>query len=295
MSSATDPAVAPAGLLARARGASRTGGPRRGAWADFLPQIPREHGAWVMLAAALVAGFAGARSIRPFPAALMGTAAVLAFFAQDALRRSVRTGAGVADLRGGIALGALACVVGGTLFFFCEPWSLLLLAGVGGLFCLVELAFASRYGALGVRQPLAAQLLGVAGLALAVPGAFLAAEGELRPPALLAGGACAAFFSSSVFYVRFLLECRHPERNSFVAARRAGWVYHGALLGLFAAIAALSSGQGVLWMLMFLPALVRAFHDLAAPPAATPPLRRVGLREAAYALWFALFLPLALR
>lgn len=144
------------------------------------------------------------------------------------------------------------------------------------------------------------EILAVGALALTAPAAWVVAFGALDSRAWWVWAACTLFFSSGVFFVKMLLaaarmrgEFRAPERWR---AGRDNLVYHALLLALVVgALWIPGGGAGILLALAYLPAILRAFRGWLRLSNVLPPLKRVGVLEVLYSLWFAGFFIVAVR
>lgn len=129
--------------------------------------------------------------------------------------------------------------------------------------------------------------------ALTLPGpAACALVAPLGTKAWVVWGLSIAFFASGVFAVKLVLASA-KFRKGLTSRERwgIGWphvLYHALL---FVGLVLLRS----LWLgIAFLPALVRAILTYVRLDGTLPPLKKVGMREAALALWFGIIATLAL-
>ena len=101
-------------------------------------------------------------------------------------------------------------------------------------------------------------------------------------------GLSAAYFASSVFYVKLRVTGLHARRQG--DKRSARWqciAYHTFLLTALSVLS-ITGSLSLFAMLAFTPALVRTFWSLLKP-APSLNLTRIGITEIVYALIFLLF------
>ena len=255
------------------------------------PPIPHEHGAWVILYAPLFIALAATPPFALAPSLLLVLAVTGLFLAREAAGRLLRRRgqAGTTFWLGVYLAAALA----GTLPLL-RSYRRLALLHVGllvvGLFALHALLLLwparkrldrSQWG----------EILGVGALALTAPAAYVVARGALDSRAWTLWAACVLYFSSGIFYVKMLLAAVKVRRVIGWPERwrvgRDNLLYHLLLVGGVAVLAAQQGGRsGLLVALAYLPALCRAFRGWATLTNRLPPLKRVGLAETFYSLWF---------
>ncbi len=258
--------------------------------------FPSEHGSWSLtltpfLIGAGVGAVAGAATFAVGATALALAAVMALFLARQPISlwvRIVRGRGRRADLGAAqfwsLLLGGLAVLAGGGLLAL-GRWPVLWL----GLPAVGVLALTLVLGtALGPRT-LLVELIGVIGLALAAPAAYVSMAGRLDATAWLAWGISALHSAISVLYVRLRIDERHGR-----ASRGETWAVVAAhALSLLAVIAAV-------WMrwlppLVALPVgllLVRALYVARRRPQIEN-VKRFGFIEMGVALSFALLVVLA--
>ncbi len=265
--------------------AAREGLPSRRASA--LP-LPKEHGSWVMLAVAFLAG-AGAAG-RLTPALLLYLVAFLAIFI---LRRPASLllrggpGASTPEERRLLArwLVALA-IAGGAAALGLLALGLWLMIPLG-IAALALLAVDLRRAVRTARPTLASELAGAAGIALGAPGSYYAASGALDGTAFALWLLSALYFASGVFYIR--MKARWvKEPPSSPAARWASGrdtvLYHAAALAVAAAASAAGYAPPLAWVSL-LPVTARRLYATARGQRETD-FRRLGYVETAHSLVF---------
>lgn len=246
--------------------------------------LPSEHGSWAMMFTPFVIG-AGVAGILSAPLWLCGAAALALFLARQPLGLLARVRRGKARANDGPAawfwsalLLAVAAGAGAWLLLL-GRWAILWLAVPAGIVLALTLALSAR---LGPRQ-LSVELLGVAGLALSAPAAYVAATGHLDLTAWLTWLLSAAHSVISVLYVRLRIDethdrASHPQRMAVIGA-------HGL------ALAAVVGGALGGWIppLVMLPLallLLRAVYVGWRRPRVAN-IVRFGLAETGFALAFA--------
>jgi hypothetical protein len=245
----------------------------------ITPPIPREHGAYVILACSWLLGLLGSPRIEPLPSLLSLVAVFSLFLMQEPLRllqvarRTGRNGASRPGMiRWALATGSLA-VIAGTPVVLARPEILWLL--------LPASAVMVAYGLLVARRaPMnRLSLAGFIGLALTAPGARIAAAGGFPAGELLALWLLAAcFFCGSSFCVNIRLK---GDKAVAPAIR-----FHLAAMGVTFALVALGLAPPIALAAM-LPAiakLVWIIRDI--PRYRAMPLKRIGIQESLVAILF---------
>lgn len=243
------------------------------------PRIPREHGAWVMLAIPLILGVV-LTGPRPCVAWWIAPAAVFVFLAHESLvpvaqrrlaerpcplkwtrSRLVWGGLYLGASAGALALAVLGAPVG-------SRSTLLALAGAAG-FAGAVYAVASVFGH---RRDLWVELVGMGALALSAP-MMAAAAGTWHHVRPLAAAALAfAYFVSALAFVR---SYDRRLRNLRKAVTGCLVVHAGLVAGLVGLW--LAGVLPALGLLAFAPVLGRTVWGIVRPPAGVVGL---GFREA---------------
>jgi hypothetical protein len=264
------------------------------------PPIPREHGAWVILFAPLWIALGMAQRAKPVEGTLLILAVTGGFLARNALglllRRRDRAGTGF-----WLAIYLLLMAGAGlSLLLVYQEWALLtigLLAGaLWGIHSLLLLLPARKR----LDRSQWGEILGVSALVLTGPAGVAVMRGAVDASAWLLWAVCALYFSGGIFHVKMWLEAVKHKKDWSAQTRwqvgRDHLVYHVLLLiTLLLAAFHLPGSTALLVGLAFLPALCRAFWSWLCLAPQLPPLKRVGILETVYALWFAGFLIAALR
>ena len=245
------------------------------------PRLPRQHGAWVMLAIPLLLGLALTRG-RSGAAWWVVPGFLLAFLAQDALLQWAHTGRRKPTSRGHLRRTAgwgLAYLSGSAACFLFALWTAPAEARPSVLAVAVPAAVAAAvwgsHSALHRGRALWSELIGMAGMTLAAPLMATAAGMPVRGLPMGAAATAYAYCLSTVTCVRTF------ERRR-AAPRSAAAIDLAAHVVLFAAVALLSRIDIAppRLPLSLVPVAVRVGAGLAWPPR---DLRALGRRE----LWVA--------
>lgn len=253
------------------------------------PPLPREHGAWVMLALPLLLGLSlggGHRAAWGVP-----VAAVLAFLAHYAFVPVIQRGRagkpGPAEWArarwtwGGLYLVGASLAFAATLLLSASPRTVVNLALVSGACAAVYFAAA----ALGSGRAIVSELVGMAGMALSAP-LIAAAAGRLDHRAWTAAAVAYAYFVSSVAFVRAYGALREDR-----AGATARCLLAHAGVALFLGVLA-ATGRVAAWpLLAMLPPLGRTVRGLVRPPRN---LRVLGMQELGVAVALAVICIVAL-
>jgi hypothetical protein len=241
--------------------------------------LPREHGAYVILASAWLLGVLQAPSVDPFRAALSLVAIAMAFFVQEPIRQLLvirRTGRNRERRRFLIEWSAAMTLLGldaAAPIAISQPailWLLLPAGIVGGL-----------YGAMLLRRASmdALATVGFIGLSLAAPAASIASSGRFAPFEVLGLWLLAAmFFCGSSYSVRIRLKGAYSVTEAvgyhLMALAGVACLTLVTLLPPIALVAILPGGAKLLWILRD----VDRYRRL--------PLKRIGIQESVVSLLF---------
>jgi len=138
------------------------------------------------------------------------------------------------------------------------------------------------------------ELVAIAGLTMTAPAAHYVAIGEMTGVAFWLWALSAAYFASSVFYVKLRvtgIHARKPEDKL-----RARWQclgYHSFLLVSLLALA-ITRSLPLFALIAFAPVLARTFWSLLKP-ARNLNLKRIGIAEIVYSVIFLIFATLTFR
>jgi hypothetical protein len=260
------------------------------------PPMPAEHGAWVVLTVPLLMMWM-AFPPRLVPAVLLVLSVLAAWLAQSTAPAARK---GARGARTWLVLELLvfaACGLGLVLGW--RLWSLVPLGAAAALFAAVHSWMRGKVIKRRLDRSELGELLGVLGLCLTAPAAYVVSTGRLEAPAAAAFAACAVFFGSGVLFVQMLLKRlrarKHPDASRWQVARNVA-LYHGVLVvGLLASAALLPARTALLAIAAFVPALGRTLWGLlTVRSSAVPSFKTIGVLESVYAVWFAVMLALAL-
>jgi hypothetical protein len=268
-----------------------TTGLRTGRRRIARPPFPHEHGAWAMLYSPLIIAVAAFPPIAWLPVTLLTIAVTGLFLARNAFSLIVRRRA---DTGTAFWLSAYLCAAAAAAYplLISSYRADLLFIGIvaAGLLAVHTLLLLipaqkrldrSQWG----------EILAVGALTLTAPAAYIVVHGHLATPAWRLWISCTLFFSSSIFFVKMLL---NAVKVKGAIGRRQRWqlgrndiVYHSVLAIVIVAMVVLQrNATAVLAAAAYVPALVRAFTGWIRLSNKPPPIKRVGLAETAYAVWF---------
>ncbi|HEX9780630.1 MAG TPA: YwiC-like family protein [bacterium] len=261
-------------------------------------ELPHQHGAWSILAAAFLLGLGAAPG--PVPGRVWALlAAILAgFIGRELLSRHLRQAA-----RTGPAAArrlTLLAVCGAVILLACS-WlmlrhRLIWLAAFGA----IEAACVLILGGFERRRrhlSLEAELVGTAGLSLVTLITAYAKTGALSADAVGLWATSALFFCASVFHVRYIVRRRIERAGPLSARLRAGAVsvlYHAVAAGVIAGMGLaglLPPLAGVAWV----PVLGKALLTALRRDTGRLVMRRIGLTELAHTTLFVLLTIVAWR
>ncbi len=255
--------------------------------------LPREHGAWAMFVVPLWIGLGAAfsrstadlgNSSVVLSTCLFAIAAFSFFLMRYPLMIAVKARARPVQeqaLRWSVAYAAIAMVAGGAVVWISRLWLLIPIGAVGIISLVTFLWFAWRR----TEMSSAGEWTGIAGLALAAPGAYLVAGAPADATALVIYLLNVLYFGGTVSYIKFRVrqQPRIPHSAGLcerVAAGRVTLLYHGVAIGIVAVLA-LVGWVPALAPIAFVPTLCKAIGGVMARQE-RPNLPRLGFTE----LWF---------
>lgn len=256
----------------------------------FRLVLPREHGAWAMFAAPLLIGIgvAAKLSVDIFLFAIVAAGFFLLRYPLMLAIKSRSPQARADALKWSAIYGAITFVSSIALLAVTQLWLLIPLGGVGMLSLGIYLWLASR------REEMTTlgEWIGIAGLALGAPGAYLIGKGSLDATALQLYALNLFYFGGTVSYVKFKIR-EQPKAVSPLAdlksrlwAGRVTIAYHAMVIVII----------GILTMQGWLPAIILVAFALpfckVMSGVITRPVRlnipRLGIIEMAFTVAFAL-------
>jgi hypothetical protein len=254
------------------------------------PPLPREHGAWAMFAAPLLVGIGVAEKLN-IAVWLFVLVALGFFLVRYPLMLTVKSRSPQARgdaLRWSLLYSALTSVCGIALLAITQQW-LLIPFGLLGFASLAEyLWLASR------REEMSTlgEWIGIAGLALGAPGAYLVAVGSLDATALVLYVLNVLYFGGTVFYIKFKVR-EQPRAVSLSAdlksrlwAGRTTLAFHG-LVFLFIGVIALQGWVPAIILFAFALPLCKVVNGVITRPVRIN-IPRLGITELALTVVFAL-------
>lgn len=259
-------------------------------------KLPKEHGAWAMFYVPFVLGIlvAGAVSL---PVLLLLLAASALFISRESLlawwrARNRRRQTPASEQAGRLLLiyFAIAAVCGAPLILLYKFYWLAPLALIGCVLLAVNGKQATEFE----DRTVQGEIMAIAGLTMTAPAAYSAAQGAWNLTALWLWALSAAYFASSVFYIKLRVTGLHAKRLE--DKRRARWQcigYHSFLLASLLGLA-ITHSLPLFVMIAFAPVLARTVWSLMKP-AESLNLKRIGLTEIVYSLIFLIFTVLTFR
>lgn len=255
--------------------------------------IPQESGAWSMLLVAFAVG-AGVAATNLTALALFLLSIVFLFMARYPLSLWLKGRLRQGKAEKGLLLWSgfylsLMFLSSLVLLYLQQRWLLLLfgvLAGITVLFHLYLLQHKKDRTAGG-------ELLGVAGLSLAAPGAYYAATGHLGETALMLWMLTFLYSGSSVFYVKMKVQQRlwRGQKPSLRQRWQVGknTLFYQLWLVVVLSALALRSNIPPLALAAFLPLILKTLCGVFLSRG-TSHIKQVGLTELGYAALFTLLL-----
>lgn len=216
----------------------------------FRPLLPHEHGAWAMFIAPLVTGI-GAAGMLNADTLLFSLTAFGFFLLRFPLMLAAKSRAPDARafaLRWSAVYAALTFIGGAVLLFSARQWILVGLGALGFATLVVYLWLAARRAEMTVWG----EWIGIAGLALGAPGAYLVSKGVLDATAIALYVLNALYFGGTVLYVKFKVReqpriiLQPPSFQARLWSGRISFFYHAIIAALVLIFAAMN----------WLPALV---------------------------------------
>jgi YwiC-like protein len=258
-----------------------------------VPLVPKEHGASLMSAHALVLGIAASLAVGragvvgialavAIGASFVPLTAAISVLSHVAMRAAAR--------RRAVALLAAECVLGVAALVHGAVAELLVVGAAGVPVALVYAVARRRTGARSVPTQLAA----IAGISLLAPATWLLGCGA-RGAWPLSAAAAFLSFGGTVPYVRERVRRRRPpELGPADRIRRGAIALVWQAVALLAAIVVWRLGHATLLLpLAFVPGLVKTLAGIALPER-KPPIAHIGYVETAVSTVFAVLAGLGL-
>ena len=262
------------------------------------PPLPHEHGAWVMLFLPMIVAFAVAPPAfwgQPF---LLAVALAGAFMARHPADLLLRGKGDNTHLFWMLAFGLVATAAALILILKWSAYGLYSVIGIAGAlfaFHAVLLRWPDRRR---LDRSILGEILAVIGLTLSAPAAVVVSRGSMDMLSLILWLACALFFGSGIFHVKTLLSGVKHKGELTAKTRwkigRPSIAYHIALSHVVIPASALVSDHPLWIVLAYAPVVIRAILGVRHLSRKLPPLKRVGVLETLYSLWFAVWLAAAM-
>ena len=262
---------------------------------DFHPPIPREHGAWAMFLAPLLIG-SGVAGIFNLDALLLALTAAGFFFLRFPLMLAIKTRARnqrAHALAWSAIYAALTAALGIMLLLTTRLDALVPLGALGGITLVVYLALAARRAEMSIWG----EWVGIAGLGLSAPAAYLLGARVLDSTALELYLLNLLYFGGTVVYVKF--KVREQPRSvpkDWVDKLSAGSVsiaYH-AMVFCAVALAAFLQWVPLLVTVAFILPMCKVMEGVLTKPARLN-IKRIGFIELGFTVAFLLIVVTAYR
>lgn len=259
-------------------------------------KLPKEHGAWAMLYVPFVLGTMVAGKIN-LAVLLLLLATTALFVSRESLlvwRRARKRGRqSQSSIEAGRLLliyFAIAALTGLALLLSYKFFWLLPLGLIGATLLAINGWQATDFE----DRTIQSEVMAIAGLTMTAPAAFYVAGGQWGQTALWLWALSAAYFASSVFYVKLRVTDLHGKNpDDKQRARRQCAAYHCFLLAALLALA-ITQSLSLFSLIAFAPALARAAHGFIKP-AQRLNLKRIGIAEIIYSLIFLVFTAMTFR
>ncbi len=260
------------------------------------PPLPKEHGAWVILYAPMVLGLVAAAR-NDLVAGLLTFATVTSIFLGREAASLLIRGRSTPQIRRWAGIYALAATIFGVMLLASSVVIPLVVVGLLALSLFgIHSALLRFSGRRRLDRSQWGEIVGVAALTLTAPAAYVAATGHIDGKIALLWLACVAYYSSGVFYVKMWLAAVKMKKSWDSAAKLKCGIQNNLYNGFLAAAVIIASLQfhsvpaRLLLCLAYLPAIIRSAWGYRQLSPKLPPLKRVGLQETCYSVWFTLML-----
>ena len=259
-------------------------------------KLPKEHGAWAMLYVPFVLGVAVAGTVNLAVVLLLVATSAL-FISRESLlvwwraqKRGRQTQAAKDSQRLLLIYFAVATLTGLPLVLVYKFYWLLVFGLLGAALLVINGWKATDFEDRTVQS----EVVAILGMTMTAPAAYSVASGQWTSKALWLWALSAAYFASSVFYVKLRVTGLHAKKVD--DKRRARWQcigYHGFLLVSLLALAVTRS-LPLFLLIAFAPVLARTAWSLFKPSNHLN-LKRIGIAEIIYSLIFLVFTVMTLR
>ena len=261
----------------------------------FRLVLPREHGAWAMFAAPLLIGMGVAERLN-VGVLLFAIVAAGFFLLRYPLMLAIKSRSPQARadaLRWSVIYGAITCVSGLALLVMTREWKLIPIAALGFISLGIYLWLASR------REEMTTlgEWIGIAGLALGAPAAYLIGKGSLDVTALQLYALNLLYFGGTVSYVKFKIReqpkavAPSADLKSRLWAGRVTMAYHAMIIAIVS-ILILQGWLPALILIAFALPLCKVVNGVITRPMRLN-IPRLGIIEMVFTIAFALVVLMA--
>jgi hypothetical protein len=254
--------------------------------------IPKEHGAWAMLYVPFLLGLFVARNFTLSVLLLLLSTTAL-FVSRESLliwwRNKIRHGDAKAAGKVLLVYLALGALFGLPLIFFYHLFWLIPFALLGAALLLINGKQATNLN----ERTVTAELIAIGGLTMTAPVTYYVSQGEWDIEALGLWALSAAYFASSVFYVKLRVLSMKSRQQQTQGAWKPCAYYHSLLLVALCALI-FSKSLHLFALLAFAPVLARTVWGLQKSKGRIN-LKRAGVMEIFYSVIFLLFITLTFR
>ncbi len=258
--------------------------------------LPKEHGAWAMLYVPFVLGVAVAGTINLAVLLLLLATSAL-FISRESLliwwraqKRGRQSQATMDSRRLLLIYFTVAALTGLPLVLVYKFYWLLLFGLLGAALLVINGWKATDFE----DRTVESEVMAIVGMTMTAPSAYYVASSQWETKALWLWALSAAYFASSVFYIKLRVTGLHAKKPD--DKRRARWQcagYHGFLLISLLALAVTRS-LPLFLLIAFAPVLARTTWSLFKPSNQIN-LKRIGIAEIIYSLIFLIFTAMTLR
>lgn len=264
------------------------------------PPLPHEHGAWVILYAPALITMAALWPVAIAPCLLLLVAVTGIFLGRNAISMVLRKRADTGT-KYWLTLYLIMAVAGTVpLLLLYHRTDLLFIGALAALLFGIHAILLLTPSRKRLDLSQWGEVLSVGALALTAPAAYAVALGHLDVMAWCFWFSCMLYFSSSIFFVKMLLKAVKIKGKFGWKERwqvgRDNVIYHTLVILIVASVTLVQHDLGaILSIVAYLPAVVRAFKGWATLTNKLPVLKRVGVGETLYSLWFIGFFLASLR
>ncbi len=262
----------------------------------FRLLLPHEHGAWAMFIAPLITGIgaAGALNADTLLFSLTAFGFFLMRFPLMLATKSRASDARAFALRWSAIYAALTLIGGAILLLSTWLWILVGLGALGFATLVVYLWLAARRAEMTVWG----EWIGIAGLALGAPGAYVVARGALDATAIALYVLNILYFGGTVLYIKFKVREQprvvlQPSLRARLWSGRVSLLYHAIVAALVAIFAAMNWLPALVPIAFILP-MCKVIGGVLSKPKRLN-IRRLGFIELGFTIVFLVVILAAFR